>query len=189
MMIHLLVLLTTLTLPAIGAELKLSSATYEEAEKADTYFKFIGHSRKLGIIGTSFEGYAKQATLSFERKGETLVGLRLRIPVAALDTDSNSRNEKMRDTCLSEKEFPEIAIRLLEPVAVNAEQQELAGEMRVRGERVPLRLRVHREGGDTYKGESSFKLSDAKIPDPSIAIASVRDEFELEFRVKTGAAK
>lgn len=171
-----------------AAELKISQPSYESAEKAASYFKFTGHSRKLGIIGTSFEGYAKEATLSFERKGDKLQGIRLAIPAAKIDTDNDSRNEKMWDVCLSAKDFPEVKIHVKDPVDTKKDSQAVAAEMEVRGKAVPLEIRVEKSGA-LFKGSSAFKLSEAGIPDPSIAIASVKDEFELEFQVDIAEAK
>lgn len=179
----------TLCAPAFAGTLKISVPSFEEAVKAPSYFKFIGRSKKLGLFGSSFEGYAKEATLSFERNGHLLENLKLSISTPSLDTDNGARNEKMLGKCLAATEYPEIKINSLEAVDENKEAQELNAEMLVRGARVPLRLKLTKEATGAFTGESEFRLSDAKIPDPSIAIASVKDEFKIEFRVLLGSAE
>jgi len=169
---------------ARAEELKINSANFEEAEKSENYFKFVGHSRKLGIIGTSFEGYAKSVTLQLERKNSRYENVKLTIPVLQIDTDNSSRNEKMWNTCLNAVEFPEISVSFASPIEANLPSQEVAATMKVRGESVPLIVKLSRSEDGRVKGTTSFKLSEAKIPDPSILVASVRDEFEIEFSVK-----
>lgn len=179
-----IIIATFLTLtPSYAEEISLSAPDYDAAESAPSYFRFVGHSRKLGIIGTSFTGYAKKANIRFKEKGGNLSGVTLTVNVADLDTDNDSRNEKMRDTCLAAKDFPEVVVRINDPILIAAADQVVTGEMKVRGETVPLSLRIKKEEEGVFSGASSFKLTAAKIPDPSIAIASVRDEFELEFRL------
>lgn len=182
-------LLIALLSVAQAAELNISRADYDSAQKAESYFKFTGHSRKLGIIGTSFEGFAKKAIVSFDRKGKSLKNVSLEIPVASLDTDNDSRNEKMLNTCLSAVEFPLLKVTVTEPIDQEKSTQKLAAVMLVRGKSVPLDLQVEKVAEGKFKGSSVFKLSEAGIPDPSIAIASVKDEFELEFQVEISEAK
>lgn len=182
---NILILATALLIgsSAFAEEIKISSANYEEAQKAKNYFKFIGHSRKLGIIGTSFEGYARKAELSFDRKSTQLENVKLSLETAEIDTDNNSRNEKMWDTCLNRKEFPVVIVRLIQPIQLALPSQEIPGELIVRGVTLPLVIKMEKNDAGEFTGQSSFKLSEAKIPDPSILVASVKDEFELEFRV------
>jgi polyisoprenoid-binding protein YceI len=169
---------------SFAGEIKISEPSFEAAEKSENYFKFIGHSRKLGIIGTSFEGYARSATLTFEEKNSRYEKVVLRLPVLEIDTDNSSRNEKMWHTCLSAKEFPEISVVFSGPIDLALGTQEIPATMNVRGESVPLQVKITRAEDGRVKGTSSFKLSAAKIPDPSILFASVRDEFEIEFSVR-----
>lgn len=167
---------------AAGGTQMLNYKDFEEASHAPTYFMFTGVSKKLGFISTSFEGYAKKATLSWDDAKEKATKVKLVIDAKELDTDSEGRNEKMQELCLASKEHPTITVTIPE-VNLAADSQEVPGEMLVRGKTVPLKLQLTKDG-EYQKGKTSFKLSEAGIPDPSIAIASVKDEFEIEFRVK-----
>lgn len=168
---------------SLAEEIKIENKTYDEAEKAATYFKFEGHSKKLGIIGSSFDGYAKSFVVSYTKKTASLENTTLVFDVDSLDTDNNSRNEKMKNTCLNMKDYPAITVKLSDSIALDKDSQEINAVMAVRGENVPLKIKLEKKD-NLYKGKTEFKLTDAKIPDPSIAIASVKDIFEIEFQVK-----
>jgi polyisoprenoid-binding protein YceI len=176
-------LLVLWSLTVRAEEIKISADTFEAAAKAGNYFKFTGESSKLGLIGNTFEGYARSAQVFFERKGDLLQKVRLVIPVAELDTDNSSRNEKMRNTCLSAEKFPQIEVLLDEPVDQAKNSQKLQAKMLVRGKSVPLLIELEKIEGGKFQGRTSFKLSEAGIPDPSILVASVKDTFEVEFRI------
>lgn len=188
---HLVFFLATLILStgARADEITIRAADYDAAEAAPTYFKFVGHSKKLGLIGTSFSGFAKAATVTYQKQAKALSGITLKIEVAGLDTDNKSRNEKMWDTCLDREKFPEIVVRLQGAVDPERERQEIPAEMAVRGKTVPLMLVLEKKGEGDFVGTSSFKLTEAGIPDPSILVASVKDEFEIEFRIGAGDLK
>ncbi len=169
---------------ANAQDVSIQSPSYDVAEKNPTYFKFIGRSSKLGIIGTSFSGYAKKLRLSYEQKGTTLESVKLSIEVDSLDTDNESRNEKMKVKCLSVSEFPSIDVQLEKALNRTAGPQEIPAAMTVRGKTIPILVIVDSIDGRRIHGVSSFKLSDAGIPDPSILVASVKDEFKIEFQVE-----
>ena len=179
----LIFLLLAIAPSAYATELSLTNDSYEAAEHAPSYFRFIGHSRKLGIIGTSFTGYAKQAKVSFERKAGQLVGVQVAIPANSIDTDNQSRNEKMWSTCLEVEKYPEILVRINEPIILAPGTQVVSATMGVHGAEIPLTIQLAKAEGSEFRGRTSFRLSAAGIPDPSIAIASVKDEFEIEFQV------
>jgi len=168
---------------AHGREITLESKDFEEAQKQESYFKFIGESKKFGLISTSFEGYAKKFTLSFDERDNLLENISLVIDLKKLDTDNDSRNEKMWDLCLNTKEFPSLKIKI-EKITLSEESQTLKGLMEVRGSIIDIPIKIKKINSHQFEGESHFKLSQAKIPDPSIAIASVNDEFQIKFSLR-----
>lgn len=156
--------------------------SYEEARDAQTYFKFIGSSTKIGMITTSFDGYAKKAELSFEEKGTDFVELRLVIDPEKLDTGISKRDNKMHEKCLETDKYKVITIDVPK-MSKTAERQVVDGVMHVHGKEVPLKITIKKTNDKTFTGSSSFKLSDADIPDPSFSLAKVKDEFEIKFRL------
>ena len=162
--------------------IKWEKDSYKEALESLDYFKFTGRSKKLGFISTSFDGYAKKVEINFKQSPNKIYDIVLMIDAQKIDTDNSSRDEKMRDKCLEVKKNPTIIVTVNE-LALNKDQQSISGMMQVHGEKVPLKLKIRKESDLTFSGSTKFKLSDAKIPDPSIAIASVDDEFEITFRL------
>lgn len=171
-------------------ELVLDYKTYEAAKSAQTYFKFIGRSVKIGLFGSNFDGYVRSGKLTYTREMEKIRDVKFEIDAGTIDTDNGSRNEKMWTKCLRAETYPKILVSSKELFDLSKDTQNLSAEMIVGGVNVPLNLQVVRqqsessEGSSLWRGTSSFKLSEAKIPDPSIAIANVKDEFKLEFQIE-----
>lgn len=167
---------------ASAATIHLNSKDFKEASKASTYFKFTSESTKFGLVTTDFEGYARKAQLDYTPKGNIVENLVLNIEVKELDTDNSSRNEKMQEECLEYKKFPQIKVTI-PSLDLSAKAQNVEAFMNVRGKSVPLKIAITKVDDKTFEGKTSFKLTDAGIPDPSIAIAKVRDRFDIEFQV------
>lgn len=163
--------------------LVLSSKSYDEAKKQPAWFMFMGESKKLGLFKTSFDGYARKGNLTYKEGQDAFDNVVLEIDAASLDTDNSSRDNKMREESLSTDKYPTITIKI-PAIKTNEASQEVSAEMTVRGKTLPLKVAIKKGEGGTYEGSSSFRLSESGIPDPSIAIASVNDEFKIKFQVK-----
>lgn len=162
--------------------LKLEASSFEEAQKATTYFKFIGKSTKLGLVTTTFEGYAKRGVMTYEQDGTNIKNIRLKLEAKHIDTDNSSRNKKMRSQSLDVKKFKEIIVEIPQ-ISFSSNEQIVNGYMNVRGKQIPLQINIEKKDKGIYAGSTHFKLSEAGIPDPSITIASVDDIFEIKFQV------
>lgn len=172
-----------LLVPVLQAEtLKLDASSYEDAQKATTYFKFIGKSTKLGLVTTSFEGYAKKGVMTYDLDESNIKNVVLKIEAKHIDTDNSSRDKKMRTKSLKVKKFKEITVDIPQ-ISLSSREQVVDGHMSVRGKQIPLKINIQKNDKGIYTGSSNFKLSEAGIPDPSIAIASVDDVFEIKFQV------
>ena len=173
----------TLMVNSVQAEtINFKNKNFDEAKGAPTYFMFEGHSKKFGMVTTSFQGYAKKGELVFEDSPEKISQIKLTIDTKKIDTDNGMRDEKMRDKCLESDKFPLITVEIPE-LSKLLDQQVVEGVMTVKEKKVKLPITVTKKG-NTYLGQTSFKLSDADIPDPSIAIAKVKDSFDVKFQVK-----
>lgn len=173
----------TLMIHSAWAEtIKFKTKNFDEAKDAPTYFMFEGHSKKFGMVTTSFQGYAKEGELIFEDSPEKIGQIKLSIDSKKIDTDNGMRDEKMQDKCLDSDKFPLITVEIQE-LSKLSDQQVVEGVMTVKEKKVKLPITVTKKG-NTYLGKTSFKLSEADIPDPSIAIAKVKDQFDVRFQVK-----
>ena len=101
-----------------------------------------------------------------------------------LDTDVDSRNEKMWNYCLDSKNNSRIRITVLDNIALNGETQTHSATLFIRGKEKPISLKIKAEQISTgdliidLNGDLSLKA--LEIPDPSIVVASVKDEIKLE---------
>ena len=168
-----------------------SFTSYEDAKKADSYIKFDMASTKVGLFTSHFTGYVKKFSISGNKKDNSITDGVVEFEVKELDTDIDGRNEKMWDQCLDASHNPKIQIKLSQKIEIGAGRKEIAGTINLRGEDHPVALSVE-VGSDMtadIKGQISIKA--LKIPDPSIAIASVRDAIDLSahFIVKENNQK
>lgn len=165
-----------------GEIVNYSYRSFEEAKSSPTYFKFAGKSTKLGLITTNFEGYARESRLDFDSDSKLIKNITLTIKSSSLDTDNNSRDEKLREKCLQPEKYENIIVQI--PVLSLVEnEQTVPGTMKVREKEVPLQITIKKSKDDEFSGETRFKISEAGIPDPSIAIAKVQDEIKIKFNV------
>ena len=174
---------------------KYSFETYELASKAKQKLWFIGESKKLGIIKTTFTGYAQKFELSYQLENEQISDAKILIPAETLSTDSSKRDEKMQNLCLESKKYPQIVAIITDKIALptkdkNDSSQNLNITFEIRGikKSYPLSIELKRTADHiSIEGNSTFKLSDFSIPDPSIVVASVNDLFQVYFSLEIKA--
>ncbi len=161
-----------------------TSENYKAAEKADSHLRFVMRSTKLGIFKSHFNGYVKTFEVQGNVKKNTIeAGALVTFQAKDIDTDIEGRNEKMWDQCLDIKNHPVIQIKLNESINLSESFNTVRATIRVRGEDFPIHLEVKATQADKIitvdiKGEISLEA--LKIPDPSIAVASVSDTVEIE---------
>ncbi len=161
---------------------------YEQASQAVEFLKFESESTKMGFITTEFDGYAKDFELNFKKNKNIVTELFLVLKAESLDTDNSSRDEKMHESIIESKKYPAMTFALLKPFELKEGEIEIEGRLTIRNQtrNKKINLRVKKEADNSYSlnGTSHFSLKDFQVPDPSIAIASVRDQFDVKFSVK-----
>lgn len=181
-----LTLLIAINFNAFAAELNLHYKSYDDAKKAPSFVKFESESTKFGLITSSFNGYAKDVVLNYDLVSDLLSKLEVLIPVKSLDTDVDGRNEKMYDKILEAEKYPNIIVTLAEKTPLKEGEQTINMIFDIKGTKItrPVKLIISRTNGKiSAKGVTSISLKEAHLPDPSIAIAKVRDNFDLSFAV------
>lgn len=160
---------------------------YKEAKDSKNYIKFESTSTKLGFITTGFDGYAKDATLTYWPKGSEISELTVVIPVKSLDTDVGSRDDKMHQQILEADKYPTITISAIEKISLTEGDYSKNMILSIKDKKTtkPVKFSIKKENGKTIvTGSASIGLEEAGLPDPSIAIAKVRDLFDLKFSVE-----
>lgn len=164
----------------------ITSKDYSMASQANQFLKFESESTKLGMITTSFDGYSLKFKVKVKMDGRQILSIDVEFDAKSLDTDSDSRNEKMWEQILEANKYPSISFRSSQAVDLKTKKGKLKGKLKIRDQnrKVVLDYNVE-EFPESFKisGLVPIKLTEFKIPDPSIAIASVRDRFDLKFSI------
>ena len=168
----------------IAKEISVEYQSYDEALNGKNIIVFDMESTKAGIITTAFKGVVKSFKMNFDLTDKVIKNSELYFFVANMDTDNNSRNEKMHDLCFSSATFPDISVELGDiPYGVST----LNGKISLRGKEYPILVNVdvsRIQEKVIVKFKSEVSLKKLNIPDPSIFIASVRDLVELSGSVE-----
>lgn len=171
----------------VGAsEISYQFKNYDEARQSINYLKFEGASTKLGLITTSFDGYAKDMQIDYDLVNDQLNTLEATISVKGLDTDIKSRDEKMHNEIFEWERYPFIKAKIIDKLILTIGEQSLDMLFTIKGKEIKKRIKLKiekRENKFFISGETSLGLKEFALPDPSIAIASVRDSFDLKFSI------
>lgn len=169
-----------------AAEMKRQFSNYAEAKKADEYIRFDSESKKMGFLTTGFDGFALSFKVSYELEKLKVKNLKVTVPAKDLDTDNDGRNKKMLNSILEAGSYPEITADLIDDLNLSEGEQKTNMAFTVKGKRIvkPVNLIIrHQSDGIQVNGRTTLKLTEAGLPDPSIMIAKVRDDFDLSFSV------
>lgn len=156
---------------------------YEGASKATSFLRFDMSSTKLGLITTSFQGFVKKFAVKGDVKGEKIVsGATVEFAVRDLDTDIDGRNEKLWNQCLDQEHHGQIKLALEGEIPIDGVDVDLPGQIYLRGYSKPIVVKIRAtRRGNNLEVVLSTKLSikELNIPDPSIVVASVKDEIAV----------
>lgn len=171
---------------AFALEKIITNQDYNQAKANQEYLKFLGESTKFGLVTTSFDGYVKTFKMTYDKVNDVLKNSKVVFEVKAIDTDSDSRNEKMWDLCLEATKFPTIYAEILSEIKLLDGQYEVPINLKIKETTLKKNLKIVVKNESQFvkiKGTTSILYSEYKIADPSIAIAKVRDRFDLEFEI------
>jgi polyisoprenoid-binding protein YceI len=161
--------------------------SYDQAKSHQNFIKFTGKSTKFGMITTEFDGFPKEFSINYDKKDQKIENIQVHVMAASIDTDSDARNEKMYELCLETDKFKTISVVLTTPIDLNLSTQTIGARLKVREQETPIEIKLEIkkiENKMTLAGQSQFLLSSLAIPDPSIAIARVHDQFQLNFQIE-----
>lgn len=183
----LIVLLVCASAQAATLKALIRHKDYETALKHPNQIRFSMQSTKLGLLASEFVGVVKQFDASCEQEGEILHHGKITFKASQMDTDLGARNRKMLDLCLDNVKFPEITVDFsTSTLRTDGTPRKVKGQISIRGKRYPIEATLSATPGKqgvTIHGNSAVELSALGIPDPSIAVAKVRDRVDLSFQV------
>ena len=169
-------------------EVKYKYSSFKEAEKEKNYLKFVGSSTKFKLFTTSFEGYAKEFSFSFDKNEMTLTNVEISIVANQIDTDNDTRNDKMYQKCLVVEKYPRITAKI--PKAFILKDGEVAETdviLTIKDKDLSRKLKYttkENQGIFEIHFNTDFSFLEAGIEDPSIAIAKVSELFLIEGTIQ-----
>lgn len=128
-------------------------------------------------------------------KNPQTIAATITIPVSALDTDSASRDEEMRDS-MEAGRFPSIRVDMPQ-ISPSCEERQLAdgvactyatkGTVTIRDVTLPIAMSGGIRRGDAgailVDGTTQLDWSQFGVKDPSILIAKVDEQVKIEFEI------
>lgn len=169
---------------AFGDEMNFSFRNYDEAKKASSYIKFRSESTKLGLITTSFDGFVRDVKMTYTTEANSLKNIEAVLSATSLDTDLTARNEKLYKEVLETEKFPSIAVSISGPVQLMEGEQSATMIFAVKDKKISKTVKFKVTKKDLrylITGHTTLGLKEMGLPDPSIAIAKVRDNFDFDF--------
>jgi polyisoprenoid-binding protein YceI len=178
-------LLLILLFPSAYAK-KYQFQDYDQASKAKEFVKFQSESTKFGILTTEFDGYAKEYDMQVSIKKNKIIKVEFSLNPKMIDTDNSSRDEKMREQTLEVEKFTTISFVSTESFELTPSSIEISGSLTIREitKKALLTLKISKDGEKwLIEGSTQISLKEFQIPNPSILIAKVRDQFDISFKV------
>jgi polyisoprenoid-binding protein YceI len=169
----------------------LSPDTMEIGFKIDTTWHTV-HGAVKGISG--------RASLPSPKDPRT-ISATLTLPVASLDTGSESRDEEMRE-CMEIENYPSISVEVPE-IRPSCEERALTaepacpystkGSITIRNVTLPSAITgtIHRnaQGEIVVDGVTQINWAQFGVKDPSILIARVNEVVSISFRITLPAKR
>ncbi|MEA9355780.1 isoprenylcysteine carboxylmethyltransferase family protein [Bacteriovorax sp. PP10] len=183
---YFLILLLTINLPLSAEEIHYQFKDYKEAKKSENYINFESTSTKFGMINSTFDGYAKDITVKYHLNGKVIEHLETIIESNTLDTDVDSRNQKMFNSILETDKYPQIKIVINEKVTLSEGEHQVEMIFFIKDKQILKKVSyvVEVKNGKFWiYGKTALGLKELGLPDPSIIIAKVRDLFDLKFSI------
>lgn len=171
-------------LSATANDFNFEVPKYKDAENNKTFIRFDMKSTKFGLVTTSFTGFVKKFSAHADVAENELKNVKLDFMAEALDTDVGGRNDKMLDLCLDAKKHPQINVQLEKSIPLTGETLAIPAKLNLRGYEKPITVSAFAkktDSGYTVDGETELSIKELEIPDPSIAIASVKDQIKVKF--------
>lgn len=183
---YFLVLLLTINLPLSAEEIRYQFKDYNEAKKAENYISFESSSTKFGIITSTFDGYAKDITIKYHLNNKVVERLETIVDSRSLDTNVDARNHKMFNSILETEKYPQIRIVINDKLTLSEGEHHIEMVFFIKDKQVSKKVDYVvevKDGKNLIHGKTTIGLKELGLPDPSIAIAKVRDLFDLKFSI------
>jgi hypothetical protein len=142
----------------------------------------------MGLFKSTFKNYVLNFKLDYQQSSDFIQDGQVRFKVQDMNTDVESRNEKMWKYCLNSDIYPEIVVVFKKDISLKTtDTQDIPAVINILGVGHPIHLKLQAKTQDSkiyIQGEAVASLKELGIPDPSIAIASLEDSVKIFFKVE-----
>ncbi len=180
--------LSSFALPIKGG---FSFSNYDQASNSDTQLKFTVVSTKVGLFSSEVDGYVKSFTYKAEFDDQNLIvrDMEISFDPKMMDTDGESRDEKLHALCMEADKYPTLEIAIKGPAFLkDVKENEYPAVVKIRGKEKSASVKMKASYDEDTKqivvvGSSIWSLKEMEIPDPSIAVATLSDEIVIHFQL------
>lgn len=141
-------------------------------------------SRILGVIPLSFYGLVKKFQVIGKMDSDHFEMLSIIFPIKSMDTNIDSRNQKMHSYLMSEKTSTSITVTLNGPIPFDGKEYMHKGFIHIKGQATPISVKLTLEKKDdilVLKGVSLLSLVRLRVPEPSAMFASVDSAVNISL--------
>ncbi len=169
---------------------KVISESFNEAKAKKSKLQFIVISTKAGMFSSDVDGYVKNFSYKskFDNKNLILRDMQINFMANSMDTDGETRDEKLHNLCMEAEKYPNVEISVAGPLFLkDLKERTYDGIVKIRGKekKFQIKLVVNKISNNSYQinGSSSWSLKEMEIPDPSIFIAKLSDEIKINISI------
>lgn len=169
---------------AFSLELNVQNLDFSAAQVSVNTIKFDLETKKLGLFKSTVAGYVRSFKVQYDETPSGYQNVILKFKVRDLDTDLYARNDQMWNLCFEEKTYPEIILKISEPLTKIVVEKTIEAETTIRGtdRRFPVTYSSSiKDGKKIIEGSALVSLKGLGIKDPSIGIANVEDKAKIQF--------
>ena len=168
---------------------KFEYKNFVEAKKSKNRLQFIVESTKAGLFSSDVDGYVKSYSYSadLDEKNQILRNMKIIIKTISMDSDNESRDNKLHNLCLSHQSYPSIEVSLNGPFFLKSSRsQKLKGIVKIRGKEKDFEIELSSQSEKNriiVSGKSTWSLKKMEIPDPSILVAKLSDDIRINILI------
>jgi len=168
---------------------EVSFTSFGEAEKV-AHLTWIVESTKVGLFSSDVYGYVLNYRYSteYDEENKILRNMEISFPIKAMNSDNESRDEKLHTICMGLPTHENIVVKIAGPLFLKDKRaRAYTGVVTIRGKEKPFTISMTANETSKFiglKGEAKWSLKKMEIPDPSIAVAKLSDEIRINLSLE-----
>ena len=182
--------LNSLNAKSIDFQKKYKFESYKKAkESKENYLVFKVKSKKMGFMISDIDGHVKEFEVksNINAQKKIIKDINVKFKVKSMDTDNESRDEKLHEFCLDYKDNEFIEVKSNSNCLYENGNCLVDAKINILKKWYPIKIKLNiTSSGGIIKvnGEAISGLKELNIPDPSILVAKLLNQIKIIFQVK-----